>query len=149
MKNHRKQISSPLTPFYKFVFPSIWIGGFGTGIISRTTNNDLEWCSFLIAFSMGTALLWWLCMRLKKVYIENDKLVISNYFKTISVPLSEMQDVKENRFFSPRPAWIYLKSDCVFGSKIMFMPPLRFLLFFAHPTVEELQKIIMYRVDRI
>lgn len=88
-------------------------------------------------------------MRLKKVYIEKDELVISNYFKTIRLPLKEMQDVKENRFISPRHAWIYLKNESSFGNKIMFMPPLRFLLFFAHPTVEELQKMIMYRVDRI
>jgi len=88
-------------------------------------------------------------MRLKKVYIEDGELVISNYLKTIRVPLREMQEVKENRFISPRHAWIHLKNESPFGDKIMFMPPLRFLLLFAHPMVEELQKMIMYRVDRI
>ena len=108
-----------------------------------------EWPTSLIATILGGIFLWWCCMRLKKVYIEKDELVISNYFKTIRVPLKEVQDVKENRFISPRHAWIYFKTESEFGDKIMFMPPLRFLLLFAHPTVEELQKMIMYRVDRI
>lgn len=138
-----------MTAFYKFVFPALWIGGFGAGTFQMILQNIPEWPAFLMATILGSTFLWWCCMRLKKVYIEKDELIISNYFKTIRLPLKEMQDVKENRFISPRHAWIFLKNESPFGSKIMFMPPLRFLLFFAHPTVEELQKMIMYRVDRI
>ena len=149
MKKNRKQLSSPMTPFWKFVFPSLWIGGFGNGTFQMAANGHPEWPGFLLATIAGATFLWWGCFRLKKVYIETDTLVISNYIKTDRVPLSEMQDVKENRLINLNPVWLHLKNESKFGRKIMFIPPLRFNLFFTHPLVEELRKMIMYRVDRI
>ena len=149
MKDHRKKLSSALTAFNKFIFPTVWVGGFAESTINLIIRGDSEWTSSLLATIAGLIFFWLLSMPLKKVFIEKDELVISNYFKTIRLPLREIQDVKENRFINFNPVWLILKTECSFGKKIMFMPPIRFTFFFAHPVVEYLRKIIMYRIDEI
>jgi hypothetical protein len=152
MKNrHRKNLSSPLTLFYKLIFPALITIGSSSVTVACIIGRGLAWESvgtavLLFAF---TFFLWWDGMRLKKVYIEKDELVISNYIKTIRLPLREMQDVRENRIININPVWLFLKNETVFGKKIMFMPPVRFTFFFTHPVVEDLRKMILFRVDEI
>ena len=150
-KHHRKDLSSPLTLFYKLIFPALIIVGLSRATVACVIGRGLAWESVGTAMMLfAVALfLWWGCMRLKKVYIEKDELVISNYIKTIRLPLREMQDVRENRFININPVWLFLKNETVFGKKIMFMPPVRFTFFFAHPVVEDIRKMILFRVDEI
>jgi len=73
---------------------------------------------------------------LKRIYIDNDFLYVSNYLREIKIPLSEVRNVDEPDFSSHRRVLIWLHSPTEFGNKIVFMPP----LFRAKETVERLRQ---------
>ncbi len=82
----------------------------------------------------------WLCVPLKRVQIDDETLYISNYIRTIAVPFSEIESIKENKLFSTHPIWITLRNPTAFGKTIMFSPswcpP-----FSSHPIVDELRRL--------
>ena len=143
-------ISSSRTFFYKFIFSSIWIGGFGLGtlmmFVGRTTlkadaePGNFRW-KFLLAWIIASPLLWWFCGRLKRVGLSDRCLCISNYLVEIIVPLQEVVDVREIPL-STNPIVIEFRSKTRFGWTIMFMPKTRFSILSAHPIVAEIWKAV-------
>ncbi|MBN2442104.1 MAG: hypothetical protein JXJ04_12190 [Spirochaetales bacterium] len=139
----KRRISSAWTFIYKFPFPVLWIGGFLIGTIMLITKNGLTDLSItsLVVTIAGALLLYWVCMRLKVVKIDNEKLYISDYFEEIEIEKSNIAKVTENVFININPVWIHFKNPTIFGKKIMFMPKARIFSFFSsHPVVEELRK---------
>ena len=136
-----KTISSSMTVIYKFIFPSVWISGFGIGTLAMlTTGNDMGWM-FLAMWIAGSVFLAWGCFPLKRVQIDGSELLISNYRKTIRVQISQLQDVTENLLSNIHPVWIHFKTTTEFGNRIMFMPTVTFLIFSSHPIVSELKTL--------
>jgi hypothetical protein len=134
----------------KFVFPIVWIGGFAlttAGMFLEAMRDqqsaplppEMKW-GFLGATLMGTMIIWWWCIRLKRVSLSGDSLVISNYVREITVPLHELRDVTENRWVNIHPVTLHFRSDTDFGQSVMFMPKARWFAFFSsHPIVGELR----------
>jgi hypothetical protein len=77
----------------------------------------------------------------KKIAIDHNYLYISNYLKTVKVPLSQIMDVTENKWANIHPVWIHLYTTTDFGDKIMFIPETRILSYKNHPIVQELKKL--------
>lgn len=131
----------------KIVFPAIWIPLWGVGILSMFSGGfegvdaATKWL-FLIAWVVGCAFIYWSCIRLKEVSVDDDFLYVSNYLKEISIPLSEIYDVTENMWLNSHPVTIHLQSPSEFGDKITFMPKVRLFSFLSsHPVVEELKEL--------
>jgi hypothetical protein len=131
----------------KIVFPAIWIPvwGFGTLMMFRGGSEDADtnakWI-FLIGWASGCAFIYWSCIRLKEVSVDDNFLYVSNFIKEISIPLSEIYDVTENVWLNSHPVTIHLTSPSEFGDKIVFMPKTRFFAFFSsHPVVNELKEL--------
>lgn len=98
---------------------------------------------FCVMFVLGTLFIYWGCIRLKSVSIDEEFLYISNYFTEIKVHRSEISKVTENVFINTNPVWIHFKHDTEFGEYIMFMPKTRYFSFFSsHPVVKELKRKI-------
>ena len=131
----------------KFVFPAIWIPVFGFGVVMMflggiKSGDFLAKWAFLFVWLVGFAIIWWSCVRLKDVSVDENFLYVSNYFKEVSIPLSEIYDVTENVWVNMHPVTIHLKSPSEFGDKIVFMPTVRmFALFSSHPVVNELKEL--------
>jgi len=97
---------------------------------------------FLFFWLGGSAFIYWSCIRLKEVSVDDDFLYVSNYLKEIVIPLSEIYDVTENVWVNIHPVTIRLKTPSEFGEKIVFMPTVRFFaLFSSHPVVTELKEL--------
>lgn len=138
----------------KFIFPPAWIIGFGIGTFSMwfgdlhlkngsVASEPIKY-QFLFMWFLGTAFILWYCTGLKKVNMDSKNLYVSNYFKEIIIPLSEMSAVDENRWINIHPVTIHLKSESEFGKKIVFMPSSRMFGFFSsHPIVSELRSFII------
>jgi len=65
-------VSSSLTFLYKFIFTSVWSGGFGLGTVVIFLSRKLEamrW-QFAAAWAIGTAFLLLTCARLKRVKLD-------------------------------------------------------------------------------
>ncbi|HWZ43614.1 MAG TPA: hypothetical protein VNW97_09050 [Candidatus Saccharimonadales bacterium] len=132
----------------KIVFPIIWISGFTTGTVilfffaSDPNIAFLRWI-FLFITAVGVPGIWWSCMRLKRVRMDDRALYVSNYKTEIIVPLSNVAEVTENRWINIHPVTIKFYSETGFGSQIVFMPKARpFGLWFSHPVVGEIRSAV-------
>jgi hypothetical protein len=139
----KKTISSAMTFVMKIVFPTLWLGGFGTGTIAMMTSNRFEnqTIVFIAAMLIAAVLFYILLLKLKVVKMDDHKLYVSNFFTEIEIDKHNIVKVTENRFISTHPVWIHLNQPSEFGNIIMFMPKQRmFSLFSSHPIVEELKR---------
>jgi len=144
------RLSSGMTFFYKFIFPVVWIGGFGTATVAMWVQplfqgphaaEPLEVrLGFLVAAIAGSAFIYWSCIRLKKVSMDDRFLYVSDYATEIQVPLTQVCRVTENRWDNSHPVTIHFSSPTAFGEKITFMPTIRlFGLWTSHPVVERIR----------
>ena len=123
------------TPLWK-LFPVLWVSPFVIGMIRLVW----EWLTLpdgaaspfanfnplvLLLPVFGGAFAFWMLGGLKSVYLTDDSLLVSNFLKVIEVPLANIENVSEPENSSHRRIAVYLRSPSAFGSKIVFMPPLR------------------------
>jgi hypothetical protein len=136
-------VSSLLTFFYKFIFTSVWSGGFGLGTLATflSPKPDATRWQFAAAWAIGTAFLLLTCARLKRVKLDGANLVISNYRRDVTVPVSEIADVRQNRLLNLRPVTITFKRQTSFGSAIIFMPCASSRLFSEDDIVTRLRSL--------
>jgi hypothetical protein len=151
----RRTISSAQTYLMKVIFPVLWIGAFsaatmllfagGGGFKDEAGNPpdpSMKW-TFLLMTILGSAFIYWTCIRLKRVQLEGTALYVSNYQTEITVPLRDVADVTENRWINIHPVTIHFHRDTEFGASIVFMPKVRWFAFFSsHPIVAELQAAV-------
>lgn len=132
-----------MTFFWKYIFSSLCLGGFTIGTIAAIVTNGAEGLILLIALIFGFTMLYYGCLRAKSVYIDNDFLYVSNFIKSIQIPLDNIKNVSENIMFSPRPIFIEFYNDTDFGKEIMFIGYTEMFLFLStHPAVKE----VKYRI---
>lgn len=138
----KRTISSSLTVVYGFLFPLVWIGGFGLATVALFSRGDPKKWMFLTALLVGALFLSRFCLPLKRVTIEGSDLLISNFLRTIRVPLGQVFSVKENALINIHPVYIRFQEPTAFGFQIVFMPEVRmFSLFGSHPIVAELMTL--------
>ncbi len=147
-------ISSSITVFYKFVFPTIWLAPFAIGTCGLYINavmntnaqargqSQLLCIPFTMALLVGGACFYELFKRLNKVAIDRDHLLVCNYFSEFVVPLSDIESVTEIVWINIHPVTISFKTETPFGKKIVFMPKMRlFGAFQTHPVVAEQREL--------
>ena len=132
----KRRISAIGTFFFKFCFPTIFL------LLTICAADD--WVFAIIPFIV-LLLITSLTASLKRVWIEEDTLVISNYLKTIRVPIDAIAYVSENFFISPKLICIVFKHHTPFGLKIKFTPIIYFKdifsPFISHSLVSELRAL--------
>jgi hypothetical protein len=133
-------LSSGLTFFYKYIFTSIWSIGFGFGTVEMIHSNSPEALQFAMLWVVGMIFLWLLAGRLKRVEMTECDLIISNYFCSFRVSISDIEEVRQNRFINTRPITIKFRHNTIFGSSIIFMPKTSFRLFSEDPVVDRLRE---------
>ena len=80
-------------------------------------------------------------MRLKKVSLDGETLIVSNYFREIKIPAGLIERVTEIRWINIHPVTIHFRSVTEFGKQITFMPKIRFFKSWSpHPVVAELEQ---------
>lgn len=150
----RRNLSSAQTFLMKFVFPTVWLAGFVAATVLLFTTGGLsephglppppalKWV-FLGVTVLGAVCLYWCCMRLKRVEIDEQWLYVSNYRREIRVLLRDIEEVFENRWVNIHPITLALRHETEFGSHITFMPKTRWWGFRrSHPVVHELENAI-------
>lgn len=152
-------LSSAWTFFYKFVFPALWIPGFGSGTVAlwldalHGRNNALPSSAmkfvFLGVWIVGSAFILWNCAGLKRVRADEQQLFVSNYLREICIPFGAVRDVKQNRWLNIRPITIYLGDVTEFGDRATFMPKRRIAVRFwrVDPVVDELKQLAGLLLD--
>jgi len=147
----KKRLSSLWTYFYKKVFPSIWITGFGLGTVAlwfgifkdnkgQPPPPDIKW-TFLLAWIVGTVFLLWYSRRLKSVWLEGDRLIVTDYQSEENIPLQQIKEVIETRLWNPKLIKIRFRRPTRWGDQIVFIAPMSLKITLVnHPIVIELRE---------
>lgn len=149
-----RELSSRLTPWYKFLVPAIWISVFGLGTAAvivadvsagpqgGRTPPEVKW--IMLAVWIGASgLIWWFCCRLKRVWVDGAAPRVSNYFREERIPLASVTAVTENFWVNIRPVTVQFRLPTAFGQRIVFMPRVRWFLFWRpHPVAVELRQAV-------
>lgn len=128
------------TCIFKFIFPAIWILGFGKATVSLFLCDNSEKWKFLLTWIIGTGFLSTL-FSLKLVKIDKDKLIVSNFISEDKISISEISKVTENKMININPVWIHFKNSTKFGTKIKFIPTPKISFLSSHPVVNQLRKL--------
>lgn len=146
-----KTLSSGQTFIAKFIFPAIWISMFGAatlGMWLHPAHNSAgampedQGLLFLALWIFGTLFLLFGPARLKRVRVDAKTLYVSNYFREIAVPVENISDVTENWLLNWHPVRVHFRDSTAFGSRVVFMPRLRWYgLWTSHPVVTELKTL--------
>jgi hypothetical protein len=125
--------------------PVIIVIGIGFLIFRLTAGGDhgpfepsISFALYVIFIgAIDCGFVWFFGFR--RVRLDDNNLYVSDYRKEITIPLSEIADVTENRWLNAHPVTISLRNPTEFGDKIVFMPTLKYFVFFTgHPIVGEL-----------
>lgn len=118
----RRRLSSPATGALKFVVPGLWIvgglPGLAVALLAAEFPVNVVWPVLRAVFGV---LLLVFYAPLKHVDVDGENMYVSNYKRTISIPLTSVFSVSGNVTRS-LPITVTLKEPCEFGSKIRFFP---------------------------
>jgi hypothetical protein len=130
----------------------MWIGMFSLGTLlmfvapdSFEGDGDIREMRrfFLGATIVGSVFIYWACMRVKRVQLAGSEFIISNYRKTIRIPVRDVEHVSSSVLLSPELIWLHLRRSSDFGSRIVFMPRQRFFGGFTlNPEAARLNKLL-------
>jgi hypothetical protein len=143
----REQISAGFTRAVRWGLPAIFVGAFGAGILASWTIMDPPNPPPLADKILGTA--WWAVVsagivwftrRLRDVWVDDDRLVVSARGGEWTAPLSAVEDVSENPVFGTVTVRIRTPDGGV--QPVTFIPPptLFRLPFKPHPTAQYLRE---------
>ncbi len=126
-----RTISSSATLIFKAVLPAFWIPLFAAGIPSGWVGSSsfgtllppaiARWV-YLVIWISGSIFILWGCAGLKRVRIEGDSLVVSNFLSTVVIPFTSIRDVTDNPSINFRPVTVHFRCNTRFGESIRFMP---------------------------
>jgi len=134
----KRRLSSILVPIYKLTF--ILVVAYGLFL----TFYDLSKVGKLgLLFLLAFCGVWYLLIfDWKNVYLNDGRLSVSNFWKRIEIPLSNVDVVEASSWWGlqPRTITLYLKSPSEFGKRIVFVPRLGGLE--ASELSEELRQLL-------
>ena len=135
----------------KWVFPVLWIGGFGAGTCAlwlgashgrggQAPPDWLKW-QFLALWLAGTVFNIWFCGRIKRVAVDDEALYVSNYWSEVRIALAEVSHFTQSFLSRPATVTIHLRRLSAAGERVVFIPKSRWVLFGIHPVIIELQAL--------
>jgi len=125
-----QNISSNLTLLLKIFIPTFWITFFGAFTIASliTPNLELGFTStfiFRIGLTIfvliGTSILYFTFIQLKRVDMDDEFMYVSNYFKTYRYSYPSIEKIKERDFLLFHTIHVHFKEKGEFGKKIVFL----------------------------
>ena len=121
----KKEISSEFTPLYKIIISIICFLSFLFGILFIIINkiNIINFIPLIIfIFLIHFLLIYFFCIKSKKVTLINNEIEISSYKKKIIINKKDIDKVTSYKFFSPIIIILKLKNKTEFGKSIIFYP---------------------------
>ena len=141
----KRQISSELTSFWKYLFPILWIPliGFGSIAAASLAKTKPGWILFVVGWIIASGYVIWFARRLKFVSIDEDFVYVSQFRKQVQIPLAHIEGVKETLSSRPKLITLTLTQPSEFGEQIVFLPRAQqWAAGRSHPLVEEIQRAV-------
>src|ERR1700694_1896501 len=139
------RLSSGSTFFFKFILPAIFVAVVGFNVIGFVlgwfTGGALVVVQGFLLLML--VLIVWRCSPLKRVRLDDDALLISDYRREIRVPLKEVVAIEEPLWRRDRRVTLHFRSRTNFGDKVEFIPKgVFFLPSRASRVADELRRLI-------
>ncbi len=140
------RLSSRATFWYKRIFPVAWFGILGLFIIVSlfggvaNTNSGVP---FLLAPVVMIGFGFFMMKKLifdlvDEVDEDGSGLIVRNGDRSDRIALSDVMNVNYSAYMSPPRVTLTLRKPSVFGDRVTFCAPLRFIPFATDPAVDEL-----------
>jgi len=138
-------LSSAQTFISKFIVPVMVFAVLTFGLYM---GGRAIWPLFFPLQVLACGSIYWYYGRLKKVAVDADGLVISNYFREVRVPWRHVIGVTGSRWVNTRQIKVTFDRETGFGASIIFMPKVRLVWPGQEsPTAQELRDLITANQD--
>jgi hypothetical protein len=142
-----RRMSSKWTFFYKRVFPVVWFGflalflGISLFVVPR--SSQAATLPFLIMPIVMMVLGYFIMTKfvfdlVDEVWDDGDVLVVKNRDQTERIALADIKNVNYAAMINPPRVALSLRRRSVFGDKVTFCAPIRFVPFSTSPIIDEL-----------
>ncbi len=142
-QTEKSRISSRQTFLWKYVFPAVAMASllFGMYIGWEVEFTSTAMISIYVSTGIFIAIYLYFFSSLKKVWIDDRYLYVSNFKEEEQIPLTQIDRISEMKIFNPRRITIHLKRPANFGRKIVFLGyHQQWLLFGTHPAITLIEK---------
>lgn len=125
-----KRISSNTTLFWKIFLPTFWFSFYGIltivvwayGDIKLGILSDLKFrLGVTLFYAIGSILIYFTILNIKRVEYEDEFLYITNYFRTIKVPFILIEHIDIQNYTIFKRGKIYLHKATPLGKNIVFI----------------------------
>jgi len=141
------RISSKATFYYKRVFPIIWFGLLAlfmvVALVGGLASDQTPQVPFIILPAAMMVFGYFIMKKLvfdlvDEVLDAGDALIIRNGAQEERIPFADIVNVSYAALTNPPRVTLSLRKAGVFGSKVSFCAPLRFMPFSTSPIIDEL-----------
>jgi hypothetical protein len=141
-----RRISSRLTFLYKRVFPVVWFGStlfLGISLFVVPRSSQTATLPFVIVPIVMMVFGYFIMTKLvfglvDEVWDDGDVLVVKNRDQTERIALTDIKNVNYAALINPPRVTLSLRRQSVFGDKVTFCAPLRFVPFSTSPIIDDL-----------
>lgn len=135
------RISSNSTLFWKIFLPTFWFTFYGVFTIALWTYKGPEQGLFLnkefrlgltIFYAVGSFLIYFTVLQVKRVEYKEEYFYVTNYFRTIKIPFDLIRYIDKTSYTIFRRGKVYLYKETPFGKSFTFIVYKR--------TISELEK---------
>jgi len=118
------KISTEYTFFLKMILPTIYFGIIAVIFYWMLSNEEYKASGAVVFMAIvGGFVMYKLFIKLKSVSIDKEYFYISNYIKTIKIPISDLMEVDDRSYpGSYKPISLYFIGENEFNNPITFLP---------------------------
>ena len=125
-----QRLSSNLTLVFKLFIPTSWVSFFGlfTLVIFIADTTDMPLLAspyfkfgFLAFFLIFLVLIYFTIFQLKRVEYQGNEIFVTDYFKTIKFPVTNIDRISTMNLFIFKVVWFHLRAKGIFGKRIPFI----------------------------
>ena len=144
----RQELSSRASFIHRIVLPIALTSGSVIMLWQLGSNpavgfDDLQRATIEIIFLGAASAYAWYLSRAKRVWLEDDELIVRGFSEEFRIPLRSIDRVTATRFRNPEQVRIYFGSPMGEESSIFFVPPFRWIRFWSqHPIAEEIRELV-------
>jgi len=141
----RRELSSTFTPIYRWVIPALLSIAAIVFIWRVAVSNSpgTTEITIVVALAAGCVILARWLDKAKRVWIDEESLLVSDYRREDTIKLVEIDRVTATRWLRPDRVTITFTRPTIFGNKVVFFPARKgFRLAAPHPIARELTESI-------
>lgn len=155
-----RRLSSSMTFFYKWVFPVMWLGivGFGvvTGLFSEHAGQHLSADPMVVVIPIFMFVFGFFLFRrllgglVDEVTLDGDTLIVKKGDEQLRISLAEVINVNSINMVNPRRISLRMRNNTRLGRDIDFIPAgRRSLRFLGMSRLDPIAEELIDRVDAL